>query len=437
MIQIRRDYNKSRNTQATGHSAEDVIPESVKRQKRSHSDLTPSTVCPMDACSSGSMGTTSNQNNVFNILQDDVNDIEVVPNLVPNKTTRTIGSKVFRCPPVTVTGLSTKHLRELFSTKEIPQDKYNMKAIKNGLQLIVSDKEHFLKAVDALKTAQVEYFTYMPSEDVPVKIILSGLPLFELVELKAELKHYDVQPAEVKVFSVRKNSLEDNVLYLLEFRKGQVKLQDLRKVKALFNTIVSWRYFVKNKQDVVQCHRCQRYGHGKSSCNMLPLCVKCGDRHETIQCKLPVKAKLQDKDKSDRSQVKCANCSGNHTANFRGCPVRNEYLKQLEEREMRRRTLNSERHRRYQTSNEAHQQFTTRSQQSGGRAQGNQQLYSDVVRINNQTAPQNEDPTSNLFSLSEFLSLARELFQRLRECRNKEQQFLALSELMIKYVYNV
>lgn len=43
---------------------------------------------------------------------------------------------------------------------------------------------------------------------------------------------------------------------------------------------------------------------------------------------------------------------------------------------------------------------------------------------------------SELFSLSEFLSLANDLFTRLSSCQTKAQQFLALSEMMIKYVYN-
>lgn len=43
---------------------------------------------------------------------------------------------------------------------------------------------------------------------------------------------------------------------------------------------------------------------------------------------------------------------------------------------------------------------------------------------------------SELFSLHEFMNLASDLFTRLSSCKTKAQQFLALSELMIKYVYN-
>lgn len=442
MIQIRCNYNSSKITQATGHSVDDVNPDSAKRQKRSHSDLTQiNTVSAMNASSSNArMGVVPNQNNIFNTLPDDVPNVEVDI----NNSHRSKASKT-RCPPITVAGIGTKHLRQLLSSKEVPQEKYNMKLIKNGVQLIVADKEQFQKSVDVLKQGQIQFFTYLPPEDTPVKIILSGLALYDLEELRSELNCYGVQPVEIKVFSVKKTDVEDDVLYLLHFQKGQVKLNELKKIKALFSTMVSWRYFVKNKSDVVQCHRCQRYGHGKTNCNMLPLCVKCGERHETIQCKLPVKAKLQDKDRSDRSRIRCANCSGNHTANFRGCPVRQDYLKQLEERAARRRIYNTDKLRRRETnvSGGYRPQSTTagssrvNNQPNSSGYHQTRQLYADVVRNQSQPAPEFDNGDSTLFSLSEFLSLARDLFQRLRECRNKEQQFQALTELMIKYVYNV
>lgn len=39
--------------------------------------------------------------------------------------------------------------------------------------------------------------------------------------------------------------------------------------------------------------------------------------------------------------------------------------------------------------------------------------------------------------MSEFLALAREMFDRLASCQTKQQQILALFELTTKYVYNV
>ena len=62
----------------------------------------------------------------------------------------------------------------------------------------------------------------------------------------------------------------------------------------------------------VQCMNCQEYGHTKRYCKLPTVCVVCGELHNSADCK---------KEKSDRQARNCSNCGGNHTANYRGCPV--------------------------------------------------------------------------------------------------------------------
>lgn len=64
------------------------------------------------------------------------------------------------------------------------------------------------------------------------------------------------------------------------------------------------------------------------------------------------------------------------------------------------------------------------------------QSYASVTRSQPvRTADQPGEP--DLFSVQEFLSLAQELFAKLSTCQSKAAQFSALSELVLKYVYNV
>ncbi|KAL1379127.1 hypothetical protein pipiens_015134 [Culex pipiens pipiens] len=51
-------------------------------------------------------------------------------------------------------------------------------------------------------------------------------------------------------------------------------------------------------------------------------------------------------------------------------------------------------------------------------------------------AVQGQPESSTLFTVEEFMCLASELFTRLSNCQSKAMQFLALSELIIKFVYN-
>ena len=60
---------------------------------------------------------------------------------------------------------------------------------------------------------------------------------------------------------------------------------------------------------VVQCYRCQGFGHYAISCPNASRCVKCARAHDAQQCRRPRRAKPT-----------CANCNGPHTASYRGCP---------------------------------------------------------------------------------------------------------------------
>lgn len=58
-----------------------------------------------------------------------------------------------------------------------------------------------------------------------------------------------------------------------------------------------------------RCYKCQGYGHIAKVCKGKQRCGKCGGHHEYGQCGV--------------SDVrKCCNCGGDHTAAYRGCPVR-------------------------------------------------------------------------------------------------------------------
>ncbi|XP_039446570.1 cGMP-specific 3',5'-cyclic phosphodiesterase-like [Culex pipiens pallens] len=64
-------------------------------------------------------------------------------------------------------------------------------------------------------------------------------------------------------------------------------------------------------------------------------------------------------------------------------------------------------------------------------------LVTSVTAAGSGTAAEQDAVTGeNLFTLPEFFSLAGEMMTRFRTCRNKAEQFLALSELMMKYIYH-
>lgn len=71
----------------------------------------------------------------------------------------------------------------------------------------------------------------------------------------------------------------------------------------------------KRKDSVVQCKRCQQYGHSKNNCMRPYRCVKCAGAHETTKCTV---------DRNTPAQ--CTLCSGCHPASYKGCQVYREVL---------------------------------------------------------------------------------------------------------------
>lgn len=345
-----------------------------------------------------------------------------------------------RIPPIYIMGKSVADVVFLLDNNGIPQDDdYVLKFTKASVQFITKSKELFAKTTSLLKSSDVQFFTHDTSENVPSKFVLSGLPPVNISDLQEELEALNIMPLEVKVLSSKKSGAGEHTLYLVYFKRGTMKIQDLRKTKAIFNVMVHWRHFSKLSNDAAQCHRCQQFGHGSSNCNLPPKCVKCGGKHLTDVCGLPRRTELNNNNNS-KSQLKCANCGGGHTANFRGCPSRKAYLDELEKKRKKPSlpppSLNTP------GSGRTSGISTKTSGRSGASSSRSQPAptgrpsYAYVASTNETTTPSNDSGGDGLFTATEFLCLAREMFSRLVGCRTRQQQFDALAELMAKYLYN-
>lgn len=87
----------------------------------------------------------------------------------------------------------------------------------------------------------------------------------------------------------------------------------MKEIKYIYNTVVKIED-PRKRTTVVQCTKCQQYGHTKNNCLRPYRCVKCAEGHKTADC--------PKKDKS--THAKCALCLGNHPANYKGCEVYKE-----------------------------------------------------------------------------------------------------------------
>lgn len=103
--------------------------------------------------------------------------------------------------------------------------------------------------------------------------------------------------ADVKAVIKKFDHFEDT-LYIVSFERGTVKLNDLRQqVKSLFRSIIKWDFQRRMKNKIIQCKKCQMFGHGERSCFVNIKCANCAGKHLTNVC-------------PDANKSRCANCDG-------------------------------------------------------------------------------------------------------------------------------
>lgn len=359
-------------------------------------------------------------------MEDDDNDISSISttSISGDVDIRVKKAAKTRCPPITVRNKSAIEINRLISRVGGGGGNYSLRNFEKAVQIKVKCAELFQKITAELKQINAEFFTHAKPEEALVKIVLSGLPLFEIDYLIEELEKNNICPRDVKVLS--KSDDGNRALYLLNFPKGTVKLTQLREVKCILNVVVWWRFYTR-KNDVMQCFRCQGFGHGSRYCNMTPRCVKCGGKHGSNECQLPTKAELEKAPKSVRQKVKCANCNLNHTANFKDCTARKDYLKHQEKKKPRKASAQAE-------QGTSQRKFTSKVV-APGLSFANITAGSSADSRTRASAEQKDASQDNLFTVTEFLGLAREMYASFSNCATREDQFFALHELMVRYIY--
>jgi hypothetical protein len=84
------------------------------------------------------------------------------------------------------------------------------------------------------------------------------------------------------------------------------------RAKTIEHIMVRWKKLI-NRKEIVQCHKCQKWGHAATNCYAAAKCLKCANNHLISECTLK-------KDVGeDQRKIKCANCSQGHLVNGTDC----------------------------------------------------------------------------------------------------------------------
>ncbi|KAL7726610.1 hypothetical protein ACLKA6_010475 [Drosophila palustris] len=108
----------------------------------------------------------------------------------------------------------------------------------------------------------------------------------------------------------------------LQFQDNNHEFLKLRSIGS-FKVTIEKMY--RRKKLIVQCYKCQRYGHTLRDCTAAePTCLKCAGQHASRNCTI-----------ADQEARSCINCKGDHPASWDRCPT---YLDELQTRGLNRRS---------------------------------------------------------------------------------------------------
>lgn len=392
----------------------------------------------MASTSSASSGPPIPTQNRFAGLPNDVN-LENNVNKCSNETNK---QKIKISPLIVKEKMNNlyKIMRELKITK------FNTKMQSVGIKVYCYQNDDVSKLKQHLIEKAINFYTFNESQNKPMKIVLSGLPIMPISEVIDGIKDEGVSSdiiKEVKLLNIKKPRYDDQAVYLVYLVRGSIKLSELRKIKYILHAVVQWNYHINRRKGPTQCRKCQMYGHGTTHCFMDKKCAHCSGDHDVTCCpKLHADA--------DNKDFKCANCSEAHSSSNINCSKRIEYIKIIETN----RSKNNKNHRlpqRLQQQQQLPPQLNqardfpamptaslenTYFQQFKGIPRPTAPQIRRAAINQNQQQQQNKSSSEELFSLDEILNMVTEITTKLGSCTSRSQQAKIILEFSIKYIYN-
>ncbi|KAK9507329.1 hypothetical protein O3M35_007208 [Rhynocoris fuscipes] len=193
----------------------------------------------------------------------------------------------------------------------VGRNSFTCKSRITDLIINPSTPDTYRSIIKYLSSHNAEYHTYQLPEEKAYRVVIRYLHQTTPKEMiKAELEElgHSVRSVSPVLHPATKQLLP---LFFVDLEPRQNN-RDIFDLEVLCYTRIKVEEPHKQRQ-IVQCKRCQEYGHTKSYCRHRPRCVKCAREHFTHEC-----------DKLRTTPATCALCNGEHPANYKGCIVHKE-----------------------------------------------------------------------------------------------------------------
>jgi len=374
-----------------------------------------------------------------------------------NQTDQTAPPKAApKPPPMNISGKTFAQVQQSLAKTNVSKDNYHSKLSQQGVRVFASNDEDYKKIFEKLREENTKFFTHQTREQQTTKFVLHGLYKMAESELQQKLEEAGIKPSKVITLTIRQQKYSDHCVYLLHYPKVQkMKISKLREIKAIDQVIVRWEYYQNKRKGPIQCSNCMQFGHGKQSCFLDPICMRCGNGHATKDCDLLRNPETNEiGNEIPRDKLKCGLCGENHTANYSKCKKREEFMNRQNVYRKRTQRKNHQQPNQYQQSNQQPNQHQQSRQQQNQYEEPNHVFVTspqlngfDYPRLpkNNQQVPgfQRQEEAEipkihprtdgSLYTAKELMLIMVEIVQITANAKTQVDQLVAVSDIIEKY----
>lgn len=196
-----------------------------------------------------------------------------------------------------------KHLKKILSM-DIQIVEYSI--TKEYIKITCASFDDHKLLTQYFEKKHLPYHTYGHPSKRKLKVVIKGLPYdIDLNHLKKELCSLAIPVIRIHKMNIKVFG-KCPPIFVLAVVPYDDQGKNILKLKMVSGKSVKLE---PPETKTIQCYRCQKWGHAQRYCHGQIKCVKCGDNHSYKKCE-------RDPTKED---PKCANCGGDHTANYKKC----------------------------------------------------------------------------------------------------------------------
>lgn len=246
------------------------------------------------------------------------NSFELLDTEPTDKTNNTDKAYVPKPEPIFVTGVINVNSLKVVLNNFLKSELYFMTTLRSGhvIKIIPKDIQTYKTIRENFIANNISHYTYQLKSERAYRVVLRGLHASENTkEISKELLEIGHEVRQIVNIRHRATKEPLPVFYVdLEPKPNNKAIFD---VKYLNNMKITFEAPYK-KKEIIQCKRCQRFGHSKNQCFRPYRCVKCGSAHPTTTCT-----------KKPDTEATCANCDEKHPASYKGCKMYKQYRERI------------------------------------------------------------------------------------------------------------